>query len=568
MSQLIQDINQLAQELSKQYPINPPPTAVFHDPLHRTHWKANVWRALILCFHQRYGAKSTLLSRPRKSKSEGKSLRDVPLCVPGTVTKIDADSVERLLLLMRRVSKQHDDLCEQLRLKDTKRIQAARFLTGPQVLSILKPRSSEHADTLNKLLFMVVHKTHGIEGYRVANQESIPYGLPSILQPPLPKLKDKLNTYQEGVSTEIVPATRINALFRIVFSRIRRHVEPRAADDALPDDVFTAFVRSVQDWKTDFAALMPLVRRGWDEALFGYDVVVPEANDGDLVLWDTWHTTCGMCPSPAPTPKMVAFVHYFPASLLTAEQARWHTYAFENAPYDAGAGRARGAWNMFVDCYRTGHPFRTPYNPNLTLGRGTLTAQETTAFREQGYLVKSFRDQHFHSRDRHGKTVEREMDWKGLQRTTRDGFRDFFRVIANDDDWTYETMYETETNAGAARRKADPWHYYTDLMAPTSPLDPNQSLRKSHNPQGGGKLIAADSGMGPGTTLTNEPGHLTFTFSPFLQGVLASFYGPGRKVLVMPERFRIKASKGWKGAMHVDHAPDLPRRIFELDNEL
>ena len=43
---------------------------------------------------------------------------------------------------------------------------------------------------------------------------------------------------------------------------------------------------------------------------------------------------------------------------------------------------------------------------------------------------------------------------------------------------------------------------------------------------------------------------------------------PSKDIKVMPERFRIKASKGWKGAMHVDHAPDLPRRIFELDNEL
>ena len=160
------------------------------------------------------------------------------------------------------------------------------------------------------------------------------------------------------------------------------------------------------------------------------------------------------------------------------------------------------------------------------------------------------------------------MSFQGLHDTTVNNIRDFFRVVSGDQGWDYKDLATTESCAGAKERTGDPYYYYTGLIGEKSPLDPNVSRGKSRNSQSGGKMIAADSGMGPATTLTNEPGHLAFTHSSFVRGVMASFYGAGTDMIVMPERFRMKASKGWKGAMHIDHAPEIPEGIFENEMEI
>ena len=73
--------------------------------------------------------------------------------------------------------------------------------------------------------------------------------------------------------------------------------------------------------------------------------------------------------------------------------------------------------------------------------------------------------------------------------------------------------------------------------------------------------------MGPLTTYTNEPAHLAFTYSPYIQETMGQFYGQVEMLPVL-ERFRIKATKGWDGNLHVDHKADIPIDLFECEMEI
>ena len=137
----------------------------------------------------------------------------------------------------------------------------------------------------------------------------------------------------------------------------------------------------------------------------------------------------------------------------------------------------------------------------------------------------------------------------------------------------------TRGGAGGGGRSRDPeYHYYarrlkTDAAgAALQPLDPCSvdEERHTHMGQGGGKLIARDSGMGPATTFSLEENHLEFQFSDFVTGIMRSFYGEEGALLRVLERQRAKAKAAWTNT-HVDIAGSelLPeavqRRLAELE---
>lgn len=74
----------------------------------------------------------------------------------------------------------------------------------------------------------------------------------------------------------------------------------------------------------------------------------------------------------------------------------------------------------------------------------------------------------------------------------------------------------------------------------------------SETAQGGGSLVARDSGMGPGSTYSNEPVHLCFQFSTFVTNLMQSFYGADEPIVRVLERYRLKTAQAWKGGVHVD----------------
>ena len=67
--------------------------------------------------------------------------------------------------------------------------------------------------------------------------------------------------------------------------------------------------------------------------------------------------------------------------------------------------------------------------------------------------------------------------------------------------------------------------------------------------QGGGRVIAGDSGMGAGTTYMHGDSHIAMQVGPFGSTLAHAFY---TDPLVVFERFRVKTHASW-GAGHVDH---------------
>lgn len=76
--------------------------------------------------------------------------------------------------------------------------------------------------------------------------------------------------------------------------------------------------------------------------------------------------------------------------------------------------------------------------------------------------------------------------------------------------------------------------------------------------QGGGRIIAGDSGMGAGTTYMHGRAHLEIQTGRFGATLAKAFY---KNPLVVLERFRVKTHASW-GAGHVDHdVQSRPRMI-------
>lgn len=82
--------------------------------------------------------------------------------------------------------------------------------------------------------------------------------------------------------------------------------------------------------------------------------------------------------------------------------------------------------------------------------------------------------------------------------------------------------------------------------------------------QGGGRVIAGDSGMGAGTTYMHGDSHIKMQTGPYGATLAHAFY---RDPLVVFERFRVKTHASW-GAGHVDHDVQSRPRMITYTNSL
>jgi len=141
-------------------------------------------------------------------------------------------------------------------------------------------------------------------------------------------------------------------------------------------------------------------------------------------------------------------------------------------------------------------------------------------------------------------------------------FEQWFRVFSGVADFTFATHTTDLFAPIKPPPKGNDYRYMTDKMDTGDPLNPNATAGKSHNPQAGGKMVAKDSGMGPGSTFCDSPSHIAFQFSDWITGIFSSFYGPVPLVRVL-ERFRIKQHAAWS-AVHVDVDPEYMHELMPL----
>ncbi len=133
-------------------------------------------------------------------------------------------------------------------------------------------------------------------------------------------------------------------------------------------------------------------------------------------------------------------------------------------------------------------------------------------------------------------------------------------------------MYWRENMGTQGPKKTNPNKGEAAMCVGTTLAQINEFIERkvSHGPaahmhkrcgQGGGKIIAGDSGMGGGTTYTAGAAHLELQTGKFGATLAHAFY---TNPMVVLERFRVKTHASW-GAGHVDHnVQSRPRRINDL----
>jgi hypothetical protein len=224
-----------------------------HLPTHRhmdeadTTRKRNYWRALIMCFTDRYGAgKADRLLRGTPMLNQ---LRALLVRVRGLNTRLRKRLAERT---------------------GGDRVQMQFPIAGRSLLCITAPE--EHGPALVALLVAAIHPTAGVKSLRCKTFEACPFVLPAALQPKLPVGA----LLKEGVFVE---ASTINLALRTIFvcagrggsgggmsagaiaAEYREFVERMQLDS---DDGWDCFEGLPPEWsdRCKFSTTVPVVRAG------------------------------------------------------------------------------------------------------------------------------------------------------------------------------------------------------------------------------------------------------------------------------------------------------------------
>ena len=399
---------------------------------------------------------------------------------------------------------------------DVERIQCQRPLIGDSLLSIVAPENTSYSKKLNALLILAQDTENGIETFRVANMAAVPFKLHKKLQPPQPTPEKPR-----------IECKAINRTLRKIFDALQ----------GIGDIEYLTFIENNKDVITQIgftskSKFLPGMRM--------FNFIAPVKPGKQIILWRTWHATGG---STTDTPKITAFLDLVPENYLSPELRTWYRFVCEHAPYDPGAGTSRGAWNSFTvlareDAVDYGIPqakIAAKWVQQRKGKRGVLDPEQLAKFDLDGYLIID---------------IPEDLLRKCPASRVIQEYDHWFAVLSEHPGFTFEKNINELVSTG----KRDDYRYFTDKIDIQDPFNPDafdKTRRKSHNPQAGGKMIANDSGMGPGSTFLDSPTHLRFEFSQWITNMFSSFYGEQRLLRVL-ERFRVKMKAAWSKNAHVD----------------
>jgi hypothetical protein len=544
------------------------------------------WRACILTFSDKYGSIGVLNEKKFKPKE-----------------KLTKTTCKNLIKIILKVRKNLQWLRYKLGTReDQERIQMQRPIMGPSLLSITQSCNRKSSSSLNTLLVCAIHPKYGIDEYRLSEDEynSVPFKLPKLLQPVLPDLP---------LSDEMVVvafATEINNMIKNIY-KLKSNINAPDVPQSFKD-FFKRF--NLNETWHEFKNLPSVFNT---ESYF--QTVVPKVKAGkQILIWKTWHSTVGskkdknakmtafidLVPKTFLDEDELEFYKYMcknsPCDFgAGSSRGSYQTFRYLNNKYNKAIKNGVNVddFNWGFDESIMKQLFSTP----LIDSDFILNDEEKDLFDEQGYLVIDIPD---------------DLQKKCPTDEVIDNFSNFFKVISDDSNFDfrdYKSLRRSEINSESENfwkhfEKESAYHYYTRRINENDPLNPDSfknddkkikeeeeedseydsddnkplpvwKLKKkkskkndtgkkdeeedeeennnkySHNAQKGGKLISADSGMGPGTTFLAEPNHIKFQFSDFVTGVMQSFYGQ-QSLIRIPERFRVKTESAWKKNTHVD----------------
>ena len=468
----------------------------------------NKLRATIICFSDRYGA-GKVLDKLNNFKPVG----------------FNENERKQLYSLILESKKWNKKLRTSLATRtDKERVQIQRPIHGKSLLALVVPYNPAYGVALNGLLVACFHPKFGVNEIKLtyAQYQALPFKIPVKLQPDIPKLE----------KTKQVDAEKINKMIQDIYL-VRGGKSPKTYKSVkefmerlnmLDDDNWQRFGELPKEFNQSCQ----------------FKCEVPDVNPGkQIILWKTWHTTTGY----AKSSNMVGFIDLVPISYLTPGELLWYHYWCNYAPCDPGGGQARGTWQMMTHKIRK-QDTTFGLQPSIMKQwikhpkKERITAAQMQSFHDKGYLVLDIPER-----------LQKKCSVEAILQNNND----FFRTITGDLEFDFsklESIQRSESSALAEKKTGNKYFYYVDKIDVKDPLNPDATTGKSHNAQNGGKLIAADSGMGP-STYTNESVFVEFEFSDFIAEIMASFYGKVEMVPVL-ERFRVKSRSQWKSGTHVD----------------
>jgi hypothetical protein len=468
-------------------------------------WSDSKKLAALLCFNDRYGSQ-------------------------GSLKYIKSDEIKKVLKIIKTKNNKIKSILSDR--TDFERIQCQRPIYGDSLLSITGPENTLYSKQLNALLVLAMDTHKGVIGYQIGvekdnNTGKIKINKDAMNNVPF-KIFRKLQPDQPSPENPKIEATNINIFLKKIFNALQHK----------GTDEFKSFVES----NSEILEKLGLNSSSRFSDDMKYYTFIAKATPGkQLILWSTWHATGS---SNKDNAKISSFIDIVPKNLLDKDSQLWYNFVCQNAPYDPGSGSARGSWTSFdvlskKDVTEYGIPqakIKEIWEQKSHGSFGKLSSSDMTKFKTDGYLIID---------------IPEELQTEFSATQTVNEFDDFFSVLSDEPSFSFKTTIKQLVETG----KKDDYNYFMDRidnLDPFNPIEYNKTTRKSHNPQSGGKYIANDSGMGPGSTFLNSPTHLGFQFSQWVTNLFASFYGEDEILLRVLERFRVKMMSGWSKSAHVD----------------
>ena len=461
--------------------------------------------ASLLCFNDRYGSQ-------------------------GSIKFIKSDEIKKVLKIIQSKNKKIKSILSDR--TDFERIQCQRPIYGDSLLSITGPENTQYAKQLNALLVLAMDTKKGVSGYQIGVEKDSKTGKMKVNKDAMDnvpfKIFSKLQPDQPSPENPKIEATKINIFLKKIFNALQH----KGVDE------FKSFVES----NIEILEKLGLNSSSRFSDDMKYYTFIAKATPGkQLILWSTWHATGS---SNKDNAKISSFIDIVPKNLLDKDSQLWYNFVCQNAPYDPGSGSARGSWTSFnvlakKDVIEYGIPqakVNEIWEQKSHGSFGKLSSSDMTKFKTDGYLIID---------------IPEELQTEFSATQTVNEFDDFFSVLSDEPSFSFKTNIKQLVETG----KKDDYNYFMDRidnLDPFNPIEYNKKTRKSHNPQSGGKYIANDSGMGPGSTFLNSPTHLGFQFSQWITNLFSSFYGEEEILLRVLERFRVKMMSAWSKSAHVD----------------
>jgi len=461
--------------------------------------------AALLCFNDRYGSQ-------------------------GSIKHIKNDELKKVLKIIQSKNKKIKSILSDR--TDFERIQCQRPIYGDSLLSITSPENTQYAKQLNGLLVLAMDTKKGVSGYQIGVEKDSKTGKIKVNKDAMDnvpfKIVHNLQPDQPSPEKPNIEAKKINIFLKKIFNALQHK----------GSEEFNDFV----ELNSDILEKLGLNSSSRFSDDMKYYTFIAKAIPGkQIILWSTWHATGS---SKKETAKISSFIDLVPKNLLDYESQLWYNFVCQNAPYDPGSGSARGSWTSFnvlakKDVEEYGIPqakINEIWEQKSNGPFGKLSDADMTKFNTDGYLIIDIPE-------------ELQLEFSATQ--TVNEFDDFFSILSDEPSFSFKSNIKQLVETG----KKDDYNYFMDRIDNLDPFNPteyNKTTRKSHNPQSGGKYIANDSGMGPGSTFLNSHTHLGFQFSQWITNLFASFYGEDEILLRVLERFRVKMMSSWSKSAHVD----------------